>query len=111
MPKRDYQMPLAPCNDPGSIEFYIKALMNCNDALIAIKEHNPAFRAAQYEARNKDMLCIYMMLDSLQNLIDEIKAGKAFHQTIDEGLRAVNEVLPEYVISELHHNRESNKTD
>jgi len=106
MPKGNYQMPLIDGSDPSTIEYYIQCLMNCSDALLAIKQKQPCFVEAQYEARNKDMLCIYMMLDSIHDLIEELRESNAFRQSRGDGLRAVMEVLPEYAISELMRTEE-----
>lgn len=105
--KTNFNMPLIDGTDPRTIEYYIKTLMNCTDALIAIKEHHPAFREAQYEARNKDMLCIYMLLDALQDLISDMKKENAFRQNTEEGMKAVMEILPEYVISEIINSKKA----
>ena len=88
--------------DPNEIEYYIKRLMDCSDVLIAIRERKDCFLNAKYEARNKDMLVIYMMLDCIQELVTEIRADNtSFKSTTEDGRRAIFEVLPEYAISEL----------
>ena len=103
MPKQnDFFMPVHSGEDPNTIDFYIKRLMDCSDALITIKERRECFTQAQYEARNKDMLVIYMLLDTIENLIKDMKKEQAFRQTSAQGLRAIMEILPDYVTDELY---------
>ena len=89
--------------DPNTIDFYIKRLMDCSDALIAIKERRECFTQAHYEARNKDMLVIYMLLDNIHDLIEDMKKEQVFRQSSDLGYKAIMEILPDYVADELHN--------
>lgn len=104
MPKQnDFLLPIHSGEDPNTIDFYIKRLMNCSDALIAIKERRECFNQAHYEARNKDMLVIYMLLDTIEELIKDIRKNNSFRQTTNDGMRAIMEILPDYVADELHN--------
>jgi len=95
-------LPMLAADDPNSIESYIKKGMDFADVLVAMKERQPCFIEAQYNASNKEMLCLYMLLDTIEELIHEMrKDNKCFKQTTKEGLRAIFEVLPDYVVAEL----------
>ena len=95
-------LPMFTANDPNSIEYYLKRLMDCSDALIAIKERRECFIEAQYNASNKEMLCIYMLLDTIEEMIKDMrKDNKCFKPTTGEGMRAIFEVLPDYVLAEV----------
>ena len=94
--KENIFLPLISGEDPYTIDFYIKRLIACSDALNAIQERYPCFDAAQYEARNKEMLCIYALLEMIQGQIRDIKQTQAFRQPSGQSLRALTEVLPEF---------------
>jgi len=97
MPKtKNIFLPLISGEDPNTIDFYIKRLIACSDALTAIQERYPCFEVAQYEARNKEMLCIYALLEMIQGQITDIKQTQAFRQPSGQSLRALVEVMPEF---------------
>ena len=99
--KRDFNFPIIADADPNNIDFYISRLMACSDALIAINERRPEFTEAQYEARTKEMLCVYMLMDMIEGLIKDMRStNKCFKHTTEEGRRAVMEILPDYITSE-----------
>ena len=102
MPKPNYIfMPLNEGEDPREIEFYIKRLVFCADALTAMRERYSCFEEAQYEARNKDLLCLSLLLDTVEGIIKDIRNEQALRQPSGQRLKALIDVLPPYVVAEL----------
>ena len=104
MPKQNkIILPINSGKDPNTIDYYIKRLMDCSDALILINERRECFLNAQYEAKTKEMLCIYMLMDTIAEMIKDLrKENKCFKNTTNEGMRAIMEILPDYAASELN---------
>ena len=101
MPKENYLYPIQSGEDPNTIDYYIKRLMDCSDALVVINERRECFLNAQYEAKTKEMLCIYMLMDAIAEMITTMrKENKCFRNTTNEGMRAIMELLPDYVAAE-----------
>ncbi len=96
----DY-FPFISGNDPNTIDYYIEKLIGCNQALIPIRDKRECFNEAKYNARNKEMLCIYMLLDNIQSMIADIKAtNTSFKFTTEEGKRAIDEVIPDFLLKQ-----------
>lgn len=80
--------------DPRSIDFYIKRLAACSEALQAMKYRSEDFNEALYQAKHKEVLCIYMFLDVISGQIESMRRRKVFNEEDDTGMRALLEIVP-----------------
>ena len=92
-PKYKYDFP----KDPAEMNFYLVRLCAALDCLLKIRNHKPDFMEARFEASYKQMLCLFTMLDDMENTIKEMRADKVLQCTKAEGVEAALELLPEFI--------------
>lgn len=83
--------------DPSQIDFYLVRFCAALDCLMAISNHKPEFLEARFEASYKEMLCLYSMLDDMEEILQKIKAENVLQGTKAEGIKASLELLPEFI--------------
>ena len=84
-------------SDPETIDYYIFRLCECMNALSKMDKRAPEFNEAYYNASVKDMLAVYTLLDTIENTIDNMRENKCFKHPRGEGLRALSEVITDYI--------------
>lgn len=83
-------------SDPETIDYYIFRLCECINALSKMDNRAPEFNEAYYNASVKEMLSVYMLLDTIENAIGSMREKQCFKHPRSEGLRALSEVMPNY---------------